>query len=74
MADESLDVIKPTLKNICSELDYLDFKKSSDIPLEEKRENYYKCLDYCLELISKLIEKTLSKLDKNSFITFLCKD
>ena len=67
------NVLKPVLDDLAAEDEYLDFRKSSKLSQEDKIENYRVCLNYALDIICQMIGATLSKMEGNPFITFLCK-
>lgn len=55
------------------EKEYLDFSRESEKPLNERKENYYKCIDYSLDIISTLIDVSLKNIQDHPFIVFLGK-
>ena len=75
ITDKTYQLISPVLEDICTQNYYLDFTKSGkDLDLEEKNDAYFQCMDYCTDILTKLIEYTLSGIGKTEFILFLCKN
>lgn len=73
MAEKNKIILEPIIMKIALEEELLDFTRSCELDDEKKVENYHKCTDYALDILSTMIEETLAHLENNSFINFLCK-
>ena len=71
---ETSQKILPIMEDICGQREYLDFTDSSKKGEEDKLDAYYCCMDYCIDILTILIEHTLQSAMLNSeFNMLLCK-
>lgn len=69
----TLEAVNPAIIEI-SKVEYkLDFRPHSGLDNESKTSNYYQAVDLAIDVLVTIIEETMSHMDKNEFITFLCK-
>lgn len=54
-------IVHKTLKQIALEPSFLDFTSHSKLEPEIKQDNYAKCLDYCFDMLTEIIEATLTE-------------
>lgn len=73
MTKFTISKIKPILLEIATEEEFLDFRRDSDLTLDERKDNYYKCIDYTLDIIACITEATFVNMERNPFTVFLCK-
>ena len=70
----TLEAVNPAILMI-AKIDYkLEFSSNCGLDHKSMTSNYYQAVDLAIEILVTMIEETISHMDKNEFITFLCKN